>query len=403
MKTDTLSYLDALSSRQSEMLQLLRSWADISSGSSDIQGLKAMADALEKEFSSLGADYKRVALAPRRVVDLEGNQRLEQVGEALVLNKRPNAPIQLFFGGHYDTVFGPESSFKKTEIMEGRRLRGPGVADMKGGLVVMLETLRFLESCPWSERIGWRCILNPDEEIGSGSSESLFIEAARKTQLALLFEPSYPDGALVSARKGSTNYTLICRGVAAHAGREFDQGRNAIAALSRTAAAIDALNGAFDGCTFNIGRFSGGKATNIVPDLAICHVNIRMQTLEQLQEINTRLQSVVDVGTLPQGVTLTLIEETARAPKMLTPDLKKWCTRLENCASELSQEISWRESGGVCDGNIFAGSNVPALDTLGVIGGNLHTEDEYMEIDSLLDKLRLATHFVKTISENGVS
>ena len=151
--------------------------------------------------------------------------------------------------------------------------RGPGVIDAKGGLVVLLTAIDAVERSDLAGNLGWELFLNTDEEIGSPGSAAFFAEAAKRNHLALLFEPAMPDGALVSERKGSGNFSLVVRGRAAHAGRDFSAGRNAIVAAADFAVAVHRLNGTIPEVTLNVARIDGGGPANVVPDLAVCRLN----------------------------------------------------------------------------------------------------------------------------------
>ena len=196
------------------------------------------------------------------------------LGQAIAITKRPKAPLRILLNIHLDTVYPPDSSFQAVREEVGT-LHGPGVADAKGGLAVMLTALEALERSPNAERIGWRVLLNPDEEIGSPGSASLLADTARDCQFGLLFEPALPDGALVNRRRGSGNFSIIVRGRAAHVGRDFEAGRSALVAAAKISLQLHSLNQSLPGVTLNVGAIDGGGPANVVPDLAICRINIR--------------------------------------------------------------------------------------------------------------------------------
>ena len=129
----------------------------------------------------------------------------------------PQAPVQVLFSGHYDTVYGANDPFQQCEQLSAEKLRGPAVIDMKGGLVVMLAALQAFEQPPHAAKVGYEVLINPDEEIGSLGAAPLFVEAANRYQLGLVFEPARPNGDLVQSRKGTGNFTITSRGRAAHA------------------------------------------------------------------------------------------------------------------------------------------------------------------------------------------
>ncbi len=383
-------------SQQPDMVQLLQNWAGIPSGSDDMEGLSKMATILQEAFAPLGGSMERLPLAPRTVVDNQGvSQRLPQ-GDALHFHKHPEAPLRIFFGGHMDTVYSRERQ-ASVEYLNPGVLKGPGVADMKGGLVIMLTVLQALERSSLAGKIGWEVVINPDEEVGSSGSEPLLRACAKRNHVALLFEPSFPDGALVSVRKGSATYALVVKGKAAHAGRDFHAGRNAITALAQIMVDIHALNKRFPGVSINIGRVSGGEAVNIVPDLAICHFNVRMESTEALQLFQEALEEIITKARMEEGITIALHSEGARSPKNWNEKTARLFFLLETCAKELSIPFETRPTGGVCDGNILAESGVPTIDTLGVVGGHIHTAEEYCILSSLSERAALTASLLQAL------
>jgi len=273
----SIQFLRPIDQRQDHWLNILRDWCAIGSGTHHLAGLKTMADALAAEFGVFG-DVKRIDLPPSTQIDSAGNEVSLPLGQALSIVRRPNAARRVLLVIHYDTVYSPGNPFRQVSVLPDGRWSGPGVVDAKGGIVVMLAALHALEASPLAEKIGWEVILNPDEEIGSPGSASLLDEAARRNHLGLLFEPALPDGSLVGERKGSGNFTIVIRGKAAHAGRDFAAGRSAVVALAELIVQAAVRSG---GITLNCGQISGGGAVNIVPDLAIGRFNARVNRKEE--------------------------------------------------------------------------------------------------------------------------
>jgi len=386
-----------------ELTQILVSWADISSGSGNLEGLSKMLKILKRDFSSLDGKIEEIPLSPQIRINLNGEKVESPLGKALRIRKRPEAPIQIFFGGHMDTVYPKESLFQTAEIQDEQLLNGPGVADMKGGLLVLLKGLEDFEKNINAEKIGWEILIVPDEEIGSPGSSRLFLEGAARNQIGLLFEPTLADGTLVSARKGSWNGTVVARGKSAHAGREFHEGRNAITALSRFMIKAEELSDPNGEITVNIGTVEGGGATNVVPDFAICRMNIRMKQPHQVKEIRDELETLIKKITKETGVSLELFEDSLRPPKPIDPETEHLFHALAKCALSLEISLEWQETGGACDGNTLAAAGLPTIDTLGVIGGNLHTPEEYMEIASLSQRIKLLTRFLERVASGEIT
>lgn len=393
--------LKQIALKKKEMIEQLAAWAAINSGSDNLSGLAIMLKTLETSFSSLNGSVERIPLISRTVVSPSGELTMVPHGEALRITKRPQAPIQVFLGGHMDTVYSPSHPFQSVSI-ENDILRGPGVADMKGGLLIMLTALETLEKHPASANIGWEMLINPDEEIGSIGSEPLFRQAAKRCDLGLIFEPSFADGAIVSSRKGSMNFSIIVQGKAAHAGRDFDKGRNAILALAQYITEASKLNDPQKGIAINPGYISGGGPVNIVPDLAICRLNARAIDPADFEQMKERLESLAN-SSEKDGLLLSFHLENARGPKVINDKWHRLFDMINACAQEEGYALTNRPSGGVCDGNILAEEGLPVIDTLGAIGGEIHTSNEYILIDSLVQRSRLTALFLIKLAMGGLS
>jgi len=266
-ETQTISWLD---SRQDEMLKLIVELCDINSGTQNLPGIKQVLDRLIGCFESLDGELNVVPAEPWESVDEQGQVEMRTSGAILHVHKWPEAPRKVMLCIHMDTVYGANHPFQKCRTMEDGTVNGPGVIDAKGGIVLLLYALKALEQGPLAGKVGWEVILNADEEIGSPGSDTFIRQRAPHCDAGMLFEPSLPDGTLVSWRKGSGNFTFVVKGKSAHTGRDFQSGRNALAALSRMMVEIDDWNTDPE-VTFNVGRIRGGTALNMVPDLAVGH------------------------------------------------------------------------------------------------------------------------------------
>lgn len=399
MTTNGKSDLLWLENQKEEMIALVEQWANINSSSHNFEGLSQMLDLLTKAFSSLNCHIEQIPLPKRIKIDAKGGQTKEEGGIAFRAFKHLDAPISVLLGGHMDTVFSKNSPFQKAKRVNADILCGPGVADMKGGLVVLLKALEALENSSSAGKIGWEVIINPDEELGSPGSENLWRESAKKHAFGLLFEPSFPDGSIVIERKGSANFTVIAKGKAAHAGRDFHLGRNAITALSAFILEAEKLNDNEKGITLNIGFIEGGGPVNIVPDLAMCRINVRIKSAFELDMVRKKLHSLIAAANQKDGTILTLYEETARLPKHFDESHQQLYKKIEEAASELNMILSTTASGGVCDGNILSQEGLPNIDTMGVIGGNIHTHEEYLLTDSLVERAKLTAYFLMKVAK----
>ena len=265
--------------RGEPMLDQVLGWAAVNSGSRNLAGLERMADLLADAFAALPGVLRLEQPQPVEAVDPGGRKVQLRHGRHLHLTVRPTAPLQLLFTGHMDTVFAADHAFQETRWLEGGVLNGPGVADMKGGLAVMLAALKAVEKSSGADRIGYEVVINSDEEVGSLASAALLAQAARGKRAALTYEPAaLPDGTLAGARPGSGNFAIVVHGRSAHAGRNPEDGRNALLAAADLALRLDALKR--EGLTVNPSRIEAGSPSNVVPDLAILRVNLRPRTPE---------------------------------------------------------------------------------------------------------------------------
>jgi glutamate carboxypeptidase len=371
--------------QREELLRL----SGINSGSYHADGVNRVADRLEQLFAPLGAAAERIALPAHRVTSDRGDVVEHPIGRAVRLRRRPDAPLRVFLAGHMDTVFGKAHPFQSVRAVGDDTLNGPGVADLKGGLLVMLLALSALERSPWKDRIGWEIVFNPDEEIGSEGSAPLFREGAARNAFGLVFEPSFPDGNLASARKGSGNFDVVVRGRAAHAGRDPHLGRNAVRAAADVVAALDALNGQRADLTVNVGYVHGGGPTNIVPDLCIVKFNVRTAIPDDEGWLHAQLERIVAGAQEREGIRLEVRGGFTRGPKVMTPAIERLAGLIGDCGRQLGLGLEFRPTGGCCDGNNLAAAGLPNIDNLGVVGGEIHSDREFMRVSSLGERAQL--------------
>lgn len=393
--------LEWIASQSQHMVHLTESWSRINSGSTHQAGLSRMAKALEDNFYWLGAPVERLPLPPMPQVSDTGVEGEQALGEVLRLRKYPEAALRVLLVGHYDTVYGEHHPFQEPYYPGDGTLHGPGVADLKGGLVVMLKALEALERSPFAGKIGWEVLLNPDEEIGSVGSDPLLKEAAERAHLGLIFEPSLPDGTLAGARKGSGNFTLVIQGVAAHAGRNPEEGRNALVAAADVASKLMALNGARAGLSVNPARMVAGGALNVVPDRATLKWNIRIAQPEDEPWVLAQIENSI-APYRQDGFSARLSGHFTRAPKPMCARNNALFHWVKLSGAMLGQTINWRDTGGACDGNNLYKHGLANVDTLGVRGGLIHSDGEYMEIDSLVERAQLAALLLMRLAAGDV-
>lgn len=387
-----------LEMRFDAMVDTLLGWSSINSGSRNRSGLDDMRAALNTKFSKLPGEVTFPELSESEYISAKGIKEAVNFAPALQLSVRPDAPIQLVLTGHYDTVFPADSHFQIPEYLDIETVNGPGVADMKGGILLMSEALQAFEQSPNKNNVGYKVLLSPDEEIGSPGSASLLAKLGRTSHVGLTYEPALADGSMAGARKGSGNFALIIRGRAAHAGREHHLGRNAISAMAEFTVALDALNGQRDGVTFNMAKIDGGGAVNIVPELAVGRFNVRMKETEDMKWIHQNIADIIERINAKDGISAELTGDFTRPPKPMAPANALVFDWVKTAGGLLGQQIKWSPSGGVCEGNNLWASGCPNVDTLGVRGGEIHSDREFIKLSSLVERAQLSTLILMKIA-----
>jgi glutamate carboxypeptidase len=378
-------------------------WASLNSGSGNLAGLEIFRAVLRREFAILGGQISEIDLEELESIDRHGQVVRRPVGKALSIIKRPAAPVRVFLCIHMDTVYAADHPFQSCTWLDENTLQGPGVADAKGGLLVMLTALAALEQSPLAETIGWEVLINPDEEIGSLASLPLLNAAAARNQFALLFEPATADGALVDRRKGSGGFTVVIRGRSAHAGRDFSSGRNAVVAAAELALQLHKLNAELNGITLNIGKIEGGGPSNVVPDLAVVRFNVRTTEPDDEQRVASCFQDMLLDLNQRDGFSATLHGQFTSPPKIPDSRTIALMNLITRCGQELNLDLQWRPSGGTCDGNKLAAAGLANVDTLGPCGGNLHSPAEFVSVESLAERAKLAALTICGFAETNGS
>jgi glutamate carboxypeptidase len=374
--------------------------ANQNSGSNNLPGLLQVADWLEDWMDLRHTTFQRIHLPPRRCCRDDGREIAMETGPALRWDFQPQRSRRVLLAIHYDTVFDAQHPFQQCELVSSDRLTGPGVADAKGGIVVLRYALKALTEFSLASEIGWTVLLNPDEELGSPSSASLLQQVAGEFDFGLLFEPSLPSGELVSVRRGSGNFDVLMHGRSAHAGRHFEEGRNAVIALGQLMLELHGLNNQVPGMTINVGSFHGGTAANVVPDVAVGRVNVRVDDWAGAQWFEKRLHELVSQADKRPDFSCRVVGSFASPPKTITPEMQQLMLAVEQSVAALGgRPVQWRSTGGVCDGNKLAAAGLPNIDTLGPVGDGLHSAREWVQPASLVEKAKLVVNLLSRFSQ----
>ena len=372
---------------QPAMLARTEAWSAINCGTGNLAGLAQQAEELAEAFSALPGEIDLREPARETSVDAAGRDVEIERGRHLVLRVRPEAQRRFLLTGHMDTVYAPEHPFQTGRWLDPDTLNAPGAADMKGGIAVMLAALEAFETSGPSA--GYDVLINSDEETGSLSSAALIAELAQGKAAALTYEPSaLPDGTLAHARGGSGNYSLVVTGRSAHAGRNPQDGRNAVVAAAALAIGLKAME--HGEMAINPARIEGGSANNVVPDKAVLRFNIRPRHASAAEYFESDLNNLIEIVQRGHEVSITRHGGISRPPKPVDAAAQALFDLVERSGADLGQTIGWQPSGGVCDGNNIAACGVPVVDTMGVRGGAIHSPDEYLIASSLSERAALS-------------
>lgn len=372
-----------------QYLDDLQTIVNIDSGTYTKSGIDRVADYLQERFQSFGFSTSI--------------EHQEQYGNHLVATHTGNASNgqHILLIGHIDTVFAEGEAQRRPfalSTQNGTRIAtGPGVLDMKSGVLIGMYGLHILID---SQQAGYQrvtFVCNSDEEIGSPSSKPLIQELARQADAAIILEPGRAKGTVVSSRRGSGQYRVEVRGISAHAGVEPQRGRNAILELSYQVQKMQALNGTVPGTTLSVGIIHGGERTNVVPDYAYCDMDVRASDKAGIQAMEAAMHKVTTEHALPDtqiklsGSMLSMPFERNKLNARLIQQAKE-------AGKELGLHIEDVGSGGASDANNTSAVGTPTIDGLGAGGGLAHNPGEYIELDYLPTRIALLAGLVRRIS-----
>jgi glutamate carboxypeptidase len=402
MDETTKELLKTLTAKQSGMVKDLHHFCEINSGTDNLVGLSLMSKALRSYFEPIADNIEEIEFSAINTISMTGESSLKKCASALFISKRPQIKRRILLSGHMDTVYGDNHPFQSLTYINDKQINGPGVADMKGGLIVMQQALACFEQIAVAKELGWDVLINADEEIGSPASSAFLDKIAADYQAALVYEPAMTaTGTIAKNRRGSGKLTLIATGKSAHVGRSFGEGRNAICYLAEALLAIHALNEFENGITINVGKIAGGDALNMVPDKAVAKLDVRISKPEDELWVRNQIANIIN-KMQDQHYSLTVHGAFNRPIKRVCPATERLFRRIQNVGRELGLALDWQDSGGCCDGNNLAQSGLPVIDTLGVRGGNIHSEQEYILIDSLVERTALTTLLLCDLASGGL-
>ena len=378
MTLDTL--LELAASRTDPYVESLREMVNIDSGSYTPDGVNRIADLCEKRFRAGGWEVER---RPHRA----GEGAPEQLGD-LVIGRRPGSGPRLLMIGHMDTVFPEGTVAERPLTIDGTTVHGPGVSDMKGGLLFGFLATELLEEAGVGRDLDLTYVCNPDEEIGSPFSGPIIKAMAPGFAATFVMEAARENGDVVSSRKGVSDFRIEIRGRAAHAGVEPEKGRNAILEAARKTIELQELNGRWSGVSVNVGVIEGGTRSNVVPERCLLKVDVRSSAEETMVEAEERVKRIAEANGVPD-VTSSVTWGSWHRPFEKKGGSAVLAQEAIRIARDLGFELSDAPTGGASDANTTSAAGVPTLDGLGPVGGNDHSPAEWSDIASVPQRLAL--------------
>lgn len=361
----------------------LRTLVAIDSGIRYRAGVEAVNAWLETRLARLGFKVERPLQS--------------EVGDALLASRPGSGWARVLLLGHSDTVFPVGTAASRPMTFQGNKILGPGVCDMKSGLLSGLYALEALKATGFTDFGQLLYLVVPDEESQPRYAIPLLRSTARQADVVLTLESARANGDIVTARKTSRWYTIEIFGRAAHAGVEPEKGRSAILALAHLMIALDQLNGFRPGVTVNLGVIAGGTLPNVVADYASLRLDLRALSETDMQALLSALDECLTQVPVPD-IRISKIEEEGSTPAMeRTPAVVALEALVQQLAQELGFTVKGATTGGAADGSFAAAERVPVLDGLGPVGGLDHSPEEYIELNSIVPRTALLAKLIQAI------
>lgn len=382
---DAHALRDRTQSRYGEFLAALEEMVNVDCGSYSPDGVNVIADLCEGRFRDHGWEVER---RPH-----QGSPRL---GDLVIGRLRGAGGPDVLLVGHMDTVFDDGTVAARPFRVEGDHAHGPGVSDMKAGLLAGFFATHVLQDVGFDAFGTITYVCNPDEEIGSPFSGPVIRELAPQHDAALVLEGARANGDIVSSRKGITDFTITIEGRAAHAGVEPEKGRNAILQAAHTILALQALNDRWPGVTCNVGVVRGGTRSNVVADRCELQVDLRSPEEATLEEAEAEVQRICADPAIP-NVRIDLDEHGWHRPMEKGEGARRLVDIAVGAASELGFELRDASTGGASDANTTSSAGTPTIDGLGPVGGDDHGPAEWVDLTSVVPRISLLAAIVSRI------
>ena len=372
---------------RADQLRILEEIVNVDSGTGDVAGGRKVASLLIPRLQALGMKVETVAaeapdLPENIVATLEGTGR----GRILMI-------------GHIDTVFGPGTVAQRPFRIEGSHARGPGVSDEKGGVVEGLMALQLLHDLGFRDYGRITFLIETSEERGSPGTRALIQRLVAEADAELNLEPGDPPDALTVWRKGSTTFHIDVKGRAAHAGVAPEAGRNAATELIHQLRADDVFPKSGEGLTANLTLMNAGSRENIIPDTASAAINVRVRDKADVERVQQVLEANAAKTEVPD-TKVTISRTPAFPPLANNPGTDALAARAGAIYAGIPRRIGRAGNGGASESALAYEAGVPALDGLGPVGGGFHSDEEYLDLESMTPRLYLLTRLLMDIGRD---
>jgi glutamate carboxypeptidase len=382
---------DALVAEEPAFVRDLERLVNIDCGSYTPDGVDEVGRFVADRLRGLGATVE--------TIPSEASPGLGATVVGTIEGDDPAGPTLLLIG-HMDTVFDPGTASERPFTITDGIARGPGVTDMKGGLLAGLYALGAMRTRPGGIPFASVVfIANPDEEIGSPASTAHIRRLAADAEVCLVLECARASGAIVSSRKGNLGLVITVHGRAAHAGVEPEKGRSAILEAARLVTDLHALNGRWPGVTVNVGVIVGGTRPNVVAARCELQVDVRAVTRDSLVDAEATIRSLAEPRAVPD-VTVEVVEHGRHWPMEKLERSGRLVAHAVELAKALGFDLNDTATGGASDANTTAGMGIPTIDGLGPIGGLDHSPDEYLEVASIVPRTALLAGLIVAIGRD---
>ncbi|WP_199031002.1 M20/M25/M40 family metallo-hydrolase [Ralstonia sp. ASV6] len=376
--------LSAAENYRGDALQLLERLVNIDSGTGNEAGLSQVGSIVADELRKTGAEVQTVSAAPA-------------VGNNILATWKGTGQTRILLMAHMDTVFKDGTARAKPFYIKDKRAYGPGVMDDKGGVVAGLYAMKILQQLDFKRYGQVTLLLNTNEETGSKGTRALIEREAKQHDVTLNLEPGRPADGLVVWRKGSGTAEVDVKGKAAHAGVAPDSGRNAATELSHQVLQLGKLGDSAKQTTVNFTVMKAGGATNVIPDQATAYADVRVAVPEEFDRVERDLARVSANKLIPDTEVKTRLERGfPPMPRNAASD--KLAAQAQAIYGEIGRKLTLEGSGGAADSSLSAGVGTPTLDGFGIVGGGIHTPEEYAEVESVAPRLYLLSRMIMEIS-----